>query len=113
MSIRFDGKIALITGRAMGIGGATAQKLCSLGSAVAILEVDPVGGGSAHRKDVRIGRGRADRKAFLHGNDLRSRRKDSGGSASGDSEDPSSDSYAGNLFMGQEQVVLLAARFDD
>jgi NAD(P)-dependent dehydrogenase (short-subunit alcohol dehydrogenase family) len=37
MSIRFDGKIALITGRAMGIGGATAQKLCSLGSAVAIL----------------------------------------------------------------------------
>jgi NAD(P)-dependent dehydrogenase (short-subunit alcohol dehydrogenase family) len=40
MSIRFDGKIAIVTGGAMGIGAATAGKLCQLGAAVAVLDRD-------------------------------------------------------------------------
>jgi NAD(P)-dependent dehydrogenase (short-subunit alcohol dehydrogenase family) len=38
MSIRFDGKVAIVTGGGMGIGAAAAQKLCELGAAVAILD---------------------------------------------------------------------------
>ena len=38
MSIRFDGKVAVITGGAMGIGAATEHKLASLGATVGILD---------------------------------------------------------------------------
>ncbi len=40
MTIRFDGKTAVVTGGAMGIGAATAEKLCELGASVAILDRD-------------------------------------------------------------------------
>jgi NAD(P)-dependent dehydrogenase (short-subunit alcohol dehydrogenase family) len=44
MSIRFDGKVAIVTGGAMGIGAATATKLCELGAAVAVLDRDAQSG---------------------------------------------------------------------
>jgi NAD(P)-dependent dehydrogenase (short-subunit alcohol dehydrogenase family) len=40
MSFRFDGKVAIVTGGAMGIGAATAQVLCELGATVSILDRD-------------------------------------------------------------------------
>jgi NAD(P)-dependent dehydrogenase (short-subunit alcohol dehydrogenase family) len=40
MSLRFDAKVAIVTGGAMGIGAATAAKLCELGASVAILDRD-------------------------------------------------------------------------
>jgi meso-butanediol dehydrogenase / (S,S)-butanediol dehydrogenase / diacetyl reductase len=40
MTIRFDEKIAIVTGGAMGIGAATAKRLCELGASVAILDRD-------------------------------------------------------------------------
>lgn len=36
--IQMDGKVAIVTGGATGIGAATAQKVCELGAAVAILD---------------------------------------------------------------------------
>ncbi|MGC2401734.1 MAG: glucose 1-dehydrogenase [Acidobacteriaceae bacterium] len=46
MSIRFEGKVAIVTGGAMGIGAATASKLCELGASVAVLDRDAIRGGA-------------------------------------------------------------------
>ena len=40
MSISFQGKVAVVTGGAMGIGEAAARRLAGLGAAVAILDRD-------------------------------------------------------------------------
>ncbi len=40
MSIRFDGKVVVVTGAAMGIGAATASKFIELGASVALLDRD-------------------------------------------------------------------------
>jgi NAD(P)-dependent dehydrogenase (short-subunit alcohol dehydrogenase family) len=50
MSIRFDNKIALVTGGAMGIGRATAQRLADLGASVAILDRDREAGNRTARE---------------------------------------------------------------
>ena len=45
MSIDFKGKVAVVTGGAMGIGEATARKLAGFGASVAIFDVDRDAGG--------------------------------------------------------------------
>jgi len=40
MNLDFTGKVAIVTGGAMGIGEATARTLAGLGASVAILDVD-------------------------------------------------------------------------
>lgn len=44
MSIRFDKKVVVVTGGAMGIGEATARKFTDLGARVAVLDVDAKAG---------------------------------------------------------------------
>lgn len=44
MNLDFTGKVAIVTGGAMGIGEATARKLAGLGASVAILDIDRDGG---------------------------------------------------------------------
>jgi len=61
MSIRFDNKVALITGGAMGIGFATAQKFAELGASVAILDRDATAGTEA----VRVLQSRGQRAGFF------------------------------------------------
>src|ERR1700686_4984958 len=40
MNLDFTGKVAIVTGGAMGIGEATARKLAGLGASVAIFDID-------------------------------------------------------------------------
>jgi len=47
MSINFQGKVAVVTGGAMGIGEAAARRLAGLGAAVAVLDRDPSAGEKA------------------------------------------------------------------
>jgi NAD(P)-dependent dehydrogenase (short-subunit alcohol dehydrogenase family) len=47
MNLDFTGKVAIVTGGAMGIGEATARKLAELGASVAILDVDSDAGSNS------------------------------------------------------------------
>lgn len=50
VSISFEGKVAVVTGGATGIGAATAETLCELGAIVAVLDSDEEQGGSTVKR---------------------------------------------------------------
>jgi len=56
MNIDFTGKVAIVSGGAMGIGEATARKLAGLGAAVAIFDIDHDAG---HKSAAAIAKGGA------------------------------------------------------
>lgn len=55
MSISFEGKVAVVTGGAMGIGAATAETLCELGAVVAVLDRDAEQGSAVVERLVEQG----------------------------------------------------------
>ena len=58
MHMQFEGRVALVTGGARGIGGATCDRLAAGGAAVAVVDVDgDVAAGKA--AEIRAAGGRA------------------------------------------------------
>ncbi len=55
MNIDLNGKLAIVTGGAMGIGEATAQKLAGAGASVAIFDVDRDAGGKSANEIAKTG----------------------------------------------------------
>ncbi|MGA7906266.1 MAG: SDR family NAD(P)-dependent oxidoreductase, partial [Candidatus Sulfotelmatobacter sp.] len=55
MNIDLNGKVAIVTGGAMGIGEATAQKLAGAGASVAIFDVDRDAGGKSANEIAKTG----------------------------------------------------------
>src|SRR6266540_2340813 len=56
VSLRFQGKVAIVTGAASGIGRASAERLCAEGAAVVLADIDGDGARSAAEAMARAGR---------------------------------------------------------